>query len=46
MRQARREIGEQAAGLLLKLIAGETLTDREFRLAAALVIRKSTGAAA
>jgi LacI family transcriptional regulator, repressor for deo operon, udp, cdd, tsx, nupC, and nupG len=46
VRQARREIGEQAAGLLLKLIAGETPVRREFRLAAGLVIRKSTDAAA
>jgi LacI family transcriptional regulator, repressor for deo operon, udp, cdd, tsx, nupC, and nupG len=46
VRQARREIGEQAAGLLLKLIAGETPAQREFRLAAGLVIRKSTEAAA
>jgi LacI family repressor for deo operon, udp, cdd, tsx, nupC, and nupG len=46
VRQARREIGEQAAGLLLKLIAGKTPAQREFRLAAGLVIRKSTEAAA
>jgi LacI family repressor for deo operon, udp, cdd, tsx, nupC, and nupG len=46
VRQARREIGEQAAGLLLRLIARETPAQREFRLAAGLVIRKSTDAAA
>ena len=45
VRQARRAIGEQAAGLLLRLIAGETPAQQEFRLAAELVIRKSTDAA-
>jgi LacI family repressor for deo operon, udp, cdd, tsx, nupC, and nupG len=44
VRQARREIGEQAAGLLLRLIAGELPAQREFRLAANLIIRKSTDA--
>ena len=42
VRQARREIGEQAAALLLKLIDGEAPGDRDIRLAAGLVIRKST----
>jgi LacI family repressor for deo operon, udp, cdd, tsx, nupC, and nupG len=45
VRQARREIGEQAAMLLLKLIDGELAAKREIRLAAELVIRKSTAAA-
>ena len=45
VRQARREIGEQAAMLLLKLIDGELAVKREIRLAAELVIRKSTAAA-
>jgi LacI family repressor for deo operon, udp, cdd, tsx, nupC, and nupG len=44
VRQARREIGEQAAMLLLKLIDGELAAKREIRLAADLVIRKSTAA--
>jgi LacI family transcriptional regulator, repressor for deo operon, udp, cdd, tsx, nupC, and nupG len=42
VRQARREIGEQAAALLLKLIDGEAPGERDIRLAAGLVIRKST----
>ena len=45
VRQARREIGEQAAMLLLKLIDGALAEKREIRLAAELVIRKSTAAA-
>ena len=45
VRQARREIGEQAAMLLLKLIDGELAAKREIRLTAELVIRKSTVAA-
>ena len=45
VRQARREIGEQTAMLLLKLIDGELAVKREIRLAADLVIRKSTAAA-
>ena len=45
VRQARREIGEQAAGLLLKLIAASSPGSARFRLAAGLVIRKSTAAA-
>jgi LacI family repressor for deo operon, udp, cdd, tsx, nupC, and nupG len=43
VRQARREIGEGAAELLLKLIDGDLPPEREIRLAAELVIRKSTG---
>ena len=42
VRQARREIGEQAAALLLKLIDGASTVEREIRLAAGLVIRNST----
>jgi LacI family repressor for deo operon, udp, cdd, tsx, nupC, and nupG len=42
VRQARREIGEQAAMLLLKLIDGALAEKREIRLAAELVVRKST----
>jgi LacI family repressor for deo operon, udp, cdd, tsx, nupC, and nupG len=42
VRQARREIGEQAAALLLKLIDGASPVDREIQLAAGLVIRNST----
>ena len=45
VRQARREIGEQAAMLLLKLIDGELAVKREIRLAAELVVRKSTARA-
>jgi LacI family transcriptional regulator, repressor for deo operon, udp, cdd, tsx, nupC, and nupG len=42
VRQARREIGERAADLLLKLIDGERPGQRETRLGAELVVRKST----
>jgi len=42
VRQARREIGERAAELLLKLIDGDLPPKREIKLAAQLVIRKST----
>jgi len=42
VRQARREIGERAAELLLKLIDGDLPPKREIKLAAELVIRKST----
>lgn len=42
VRQARREIGERAADLLLKLIDGERPARRDIRLAAELVIRNST----
>ena len=45
VRQARREIGEQAAMLLLKLIDGALAEKRDIRLAAGLVIRKSTATA-
>jgi len=42
VRQARREIGERAAELLLNLIDGDLPPKREIKLAAELVIRKST----
>jgi len=42
VRQARRQIGERAAELLLKLIDGERPPARDIQLAAELVIRKST----
>jgi LacI family repressor for deo operon, udp, cdd, tsx, nupC, and nupG len=45
VRQARREIGERAADLLLKLIDGERPGQRETRLGAELVVRKSTARA-
>jgi LacI family repressor for deo operon, udp, cdd, tsx, nupC, and nupG len=45
VRQARREIGERAAELLLRLIDGDLPPEREIRLAAELVIRKSTASA-
>lgn len=42
VRQARREIGERAADMLLALIDGERPVTREIRLTAELVIRNST----
>jgi len=42
VRQARRQIGERAAELLLQLIDGDLPAEREIKLAAELVIRKST----
>ena len=42
VRQARREIGEQAATVLLALVEGERPTAAEVRLAAELVVREST----
>jgi LacI family repressor for deo operon, udp, cdd, tsx, nupC, and nupG len=42
VRQARRDIGERAADLLLLLIEGARPKQREITLAAELVVRKST----
>jgi LacI family transcriptional regulator, repressor for deo operon, udp, cdd, tsx, nupC, and nupG len=42
VRQARRDIGERAADLLLRLIEGERPKQREITLGAELVVRKST----
>jgi LacI family transcriptional regulator, repressor for deo operon, udp, cdd, tsx, nupC, and nupG len=45
VRQARRQIGEKAAELLLQLIDGDLPPERDIKLAAELVIRKSTASA-
>ena len=42
VRQARWEIGERAASVLLRLVDGEPLVEREIRLPAELVVREST----
>ncbi|SDR33658.1 transcriptional regulator, LacI family [Rhizobiales bacterium GAS113] len=42
VRQARRQIGERAANVLLELVEGRTAVEWEVRLPAELVVREST----